>query len=85
MPKKPKDSVEELSFEAAQARMRGIVDRLEDPELPLEESIRLFEEGSQLARRCQQLLDEAERRVEVLLGEADGRPLTEPLAELDEG
>ncbi len=83
MAKKKHVAPDDLSFEAAQARMRTIVDRLEDPELPLEESIQLFEEGSQLARRCQRLLDEAEGRVAVLLGEAKGEPVTEPLAELD--
>ncbi|MFN7952686.1 MAG: exodeoxyribonuclease VII small subunit [bacterium] len=76
----------ELSFEAAQQRLREIVQRMEDPSLPLEESLALFEEGSRLAKHCQALLDRAEARIEVLLGQGTGRSgelRTEPLGELD--
>ncbi len=71
------------SFERAQGRLREIVQRLEDPSLPLEESLALFEEGSKLAGRCQQLLDEAQRRVEVLVGGSEGALETEALDEVD--
>jgi exodeoxyribonuclease VII small subunit len=56
------------SFEQAVARLGEIVRELERGELPLEESLALFEQGIQLARDAQTRLDQAERRVEELLG-----------------
>lgn len=73
----------EPSFEAAQQRLREIVQRMEDPNLPLEESLALFEEGSRLAKHCQALLDRAEARIEVLLGSSGGEVRTEPLTDLE--
>ncbi len=76
----------EPSFEAAQQRLREIVQRMEDPNLPLEQSLELFEEGSRLAKHCQALLDRAEARIEVLLGQGSAAPgavRTEPLGELE--
>jgi exodeoxyribonuclease VII small subunit len=53
------------------------VAELESGELPLEQSLRLFEEGTKLARAAQRRLDEAEQRVEELLGlDANGEPVT---------
>jgi exodeoxyribonuclease VII small subunit len=62
--------INELRFEDALARLDAIVSRLEEGELTLEESLRLFEEGQSLAKRCSQLLEEAELKVESLT--ADG-------------
>jgi exodeoxyribonuclease VII small subunit len=73
----------EPSFETAQQRLREIVQRMEDPNLPLEESLALFEEGSRLAKDCQRLLDRAEARIEVLLGQSGGEVRTEPLTDLE--
>lgn len=73
----------EPSFEAAQQRLREIVQRMEDPNLPLEESLALFEEGGRLAKHCQALLDRAEARIEVLLGASGGELRTEPLTDLE--
>jgi len=55
-------------FEASTARLAAIVAQLESGELPLEEALRLFEEGVKVARAAQKRLDEAEQRVEELLG-----------------
>jgi exodeoxyribonuclease VII small subunit len=55
------------SFEDSIRRLSEIVDTLESGDLPLEESLRLFEEGVKLARSSQSTLDRAERRVEELL------------------
>ena len=64
------------SFEDSVRRLGEIVDRLESGELPLEESLRLFEEGIRLARASQARLDAAERRVQELLGiDEDGNPV----------
>ncbi len=66
------------SFEEALARLEDIVRRLEGGDLPLEESIRRFQEGMALARLCSAKLDEAERRLEQLLGDTDGEAIVEP-------
>lgn len=64
------------SFEDAVRRLSEIVERLEGGELPLEDSLKLFEEGIRLARTSQARLDAAERRVEELLGiDEDGNPV----------
>jgi exodeoxyribonuclease VII small subunit len=53
-------------FEEALARLETIVKSLEDGDLQLEESLRLFEEGISLTRMCAAKLEEAQRRIEVL-------------------
>lgn len=67
------------SFEASMERLETIVSELEDGRLPLEQSLKLFEEGVGVVKTCTRKLDEAERRVEVLLKEADGEVTTAPL------
>jgi len=53
-------------FEAAMAELEAIVERLEQGELPLEESLRQFERGVELTRQCQAALKQAEQKVKVL-------------------
>jgi len=60
------------SFEESIRRLNDIVEKLESGELPLEESVRLFEEGVKLARASQSTLDRAEKRVEELLSVDEG-------------
>jgi exodeoxyribonuclease VII small subunit len=67
------------SFEHSLARLETIVAELEGGDLPLETSLKLFEEGIGVVKRCTHKLDEAEKRVEVLLKEADGEVTTAPL------
>lgn len=64
------------SFDVLIDRLRGVVSRLEGGNLSLEESLKAYEEGVGLARRGHELLDSAERRVEVLTRGADGEPTT---------
>jgi exodeoxyribonuclease VII small subunit len=65
------------TFEASTERLARIVEELERGDLPLEQSLALFEEGVGLARRAQAHLDRAERRVEELLGfDPQNRPVT---------
>ena len=67
-------AVEDTSFEATMKRLAEIVTRLERGDLPLEESLTLFEEGVRLSARSQEKLDGAQRRVEELLAvDANGR------------
>lgn len=68
------------SFEGTLERLHEIVEQLEGGELPLEESLRLFEEGVRLSRASQARLNAAEKRVEELLAvDANGEPITREL------
>src|ERR671938_2089058 len=63
------------SFESSLAALEKIVRQLERGDLPLEESLKLFEEGVRLSRQCQERLNQAERRIELLLRDSEGRPV----------
>ena len=68
-----------LDFEAAGQRLDEIVRLLEDGQLPLADSLAHYEEGVRLLRQCHRLLQQAERKIELLAGvDAQGNPLTEP-------
>lgn len=62
----------EKSFETSLAELEQIVTKLEDGDLPLEESLELFEMGIRLSRECRDRLTKAERRIEILMKNADG-------------
>lgn len=64
-------------FEKAFQQLEEIVKRLESEELPLDESLRLFEEGIGLSRFCHQRLEEVEKKIELILADAKGQPRTE--------
>lgn len=61
-------SIEELNYEAAFAELETIVSALEGEQLPLEESMSLYERGQALVKRCAELLDGAELKVKKLSG-----------------
>ena len=63
------------SFESSLEALEQIVRELEDGDLPLEKSLELFEQGIRLSRECQERLGQAERRIEVLLRDNQGRPV----------
>ena len=68
----------ELSFEQILGRLQDVVERLESGDLPLEQSLAVFEQGIQLSRLGATRLDAAEARVEELLSDsAETRPLTD--------
>jgi exodeoxyribonuclease VII small subunit len=62
-----------LKFEDAMARLGTIVTELEKGDLPLDESLRIFEEGIKLSKTCLKMLDDAERKVEILIQDRDGK------------
>jgi exodeoxyribonuclease VII small subunit len=62
-----------VKFEQAMARLETIVEELERGELPLDESLRIFEEGIRLSKTCLKMLNEAERKVEILVQDKDGK------------
>ncbi|MEJ7616018.1 MAG: exodeoxyribonuclease VII small subunit [Pyrinomonadaceae bacterium] len=69
------ETAEGKDFESSLGMLERIVRELERGDLPLEKSLQLFEEGVRLTRECQQRLNEAERRIEVLLRGPEGRPI----------
>ncbi|HUI67140.1 MAG TPA: exodeoxyribonuclease VII small subunit [Nitrospirota bacterium] len=71
----------EKKFEAALARLEDIVKELETGDLPLEQSLKLFEEGIKLSRLCNKRLADAERRVEILLKNKNGTVTAQPFEE----
>ncbi|MGH9931297.1 MAG: exodeoxyribonuclease VII small subunit [Pyrinomonadaceae bacterium] len=68
------------TFEASLEALEEIVHQLEGGDLPLEKSLELFEDGIRLSRQCQERLNQAERRIEVLLRDNQGRPAVVPFA-----
>ncbi len=63
------------SFEAAMKRLEEIVRTMERGEMPLEQSLALFEEGTALVRSCAGMLDEAEMKIVKLMKGPDGQPV----------
>jgi exodeoxyribonuclease VII small subunit len=69
----------EKPFEASLAELEEIVGKLEAGDLPLESSLELFEKGIHLSRECRDRLSSAERRIEILVKEADGSLSAKPI------
>ena len=72
MSKEPRD--QELTFEACYERLQEIVQALEEGERSLDESIALYEEGMGCLSRCIRLLDEAEKKIQMLVPDEEGKP-----------
>ena len=66
------------SFEESLKKLESIVDQLEKGDLPLEDSLKLFEEGVGLSAACKKELDAAEGKVQILMKQRDGSFKTEP-------
>jgi len=62
-----------LKFEQAMARLEAIVGELEKGDLPLDDSLKIFEEGIRLSKSCLKTLEDAERKVEVLVQDKNGK------------
>ncbi len=62
----PENEIETMTYEAAFAALQQVVSQLEAQELPLEEALQLFQKGQQLVKRCSQLLEQAELKVNTL-------------------
>lgn len=70
--------MEYKDFENALSRLEAIVGQLEKGELPLEQALQLFEEGMNISRFCNDKLSEAERKVEILMKNKEGRLVEQP-------
>ena len=66
--------VSEMSFEAAMAELETVVGKLERGDVALEESIRLYERGAELKKRCEDKLREAEMKVAQITQDSEGNP-----------
>lgn len=63
------------AFEEALERLEILVNKLEEGNLPLEESLQLFAEGIQLTRQCSKKLEQAENQISILMEDSEGNPL----------
>ena len=70
-------SKKNLSFEENMQRLEQIVRAMEKGDVPLEESLKLFQEGTELVKCCTKMLDEAEQQVTKIVTQADGSPSEE--------
>ncbi len=68
----------EIKFDQALARLEKIVEEMEGEEMPLEASLKKYEEGVKLARLCLEKLEKAEKKIEILKRSADGSLSAEP-------
>jgi exodeoxyribonuclease VII small subunit len=66
------------TFEKNLERLDSIVREMEDPELPLERALLLYEEGMKLSEVCHKQVEEAEGRIEILMKKAGGKVVAEP-------
>lgn len=71
---------EKKSFEASMARLEQIVRSMERGDVALEESLKLFQEGTELVRSCQKLLEDAQMQVKMIMTGPDGSPVEEDFA-----
>jgi exodeoxyribonuclease VII small subunit len=74
---KKAEPLKKPDFEQSLARLEEVVRKLESANLPLDQAMKLFEEGMQLSRDCQKQLEQAEARVEILLKKAGGEMVAE--------
>ena len=66
--------ITDMSFEEALRALEGVVRRLESGDVPLDESIALYERGEELRKACQARLDAAQAKIEKIVAGADGAP-----------
>ncbi len=68
-----------LKFEEALSRLEEAVKTLEKGDLPLEDSLKVFEEGIRLSKSCHKMLEEAEKKVEILIQDKEGKKSAHPI------
>ena len=75
---------EKKTFESSVAELEKIVAQLEGGDVTLDESLTLFERGIKLSKSCQKMLDEAEKKVSILMTNDDGEIVKEEFGDLSE-
>lgn len=76
-------SESKMSFENNMQRLEQIVRALERGDVPLDESLKLFQEGTELVRSCQTMLDTAQQQVQKVLSDANGMPVMEDMPDAE--
>lgn len=79
-----KSKAAEPKFEKDLEKLESLVEALEEGGLPLEDSLKKFEEGIILSKRCEKTLSTAEKRIEMLTKDAEGKVKTSPFTEKDD-
>ena len=74
-------SKESMNFEQSMARLEQIVRAMERGDVALEESLKLFQEGTQLVQQCSKQLDDAQLQIRQVMTAADGSPVMEDFAD----
>ena len=74
-------SKQSKTFEESMARLEQIVRAMERGDVPLEESLKLFQEGTELVQTCTKLLDDAQLQIKKVMTAADGSPVMEDFAD----
>ena len=69
------------TFEESMGRLEQIVRAMERGDVPLEESLKLFQEGTQLVQTCSKMLDDAQLQIKKVMTAADGSPVLEDFAD----
>ncbi len=72
--RKQKDEISKLTFEQAINQLKGIVDKIEQGEIPLQDSLEQYEKGMALIKHCRDILQEAEKRIERISKEEPPEP-----------
>lgn len=80
--KPKKERATQPKFESALARLEAIVTDLEKGDLPLEEALKIFEEGVRLSKSCLKVLEEAEQKVQILLEDNEGGKQSMPFGDV---
>ncbi|MCE5278666.1 MAG: exodeoxyribonuclease VII small subunit [Planctomycetaceae bacterium] len=68
----PQNETARLSFEQALAQLEGIVEKIESGQVPLEQAIEMYAQGTRLVQQCRVILDAAEKKIQLLSKNADG-------------
>ncbi len=76
--RKTKDDLTKLNFEQAIGQLKGIVDQIEQGEIPLQDSLEQYEKGMALIKHCRDILQKAEKRIEKISREEPPEPEKEP-------
>ncbi|MCX5647127.1 MAG: exodeoxyribonuclease VII small subunit [Phycisphaerae bacterium] len=72
--RRQKDEISKLTFEQAIGQLKGIVDRIEQGEIPLQDSLEQYEKGMALIKHCRDILQNAEKRIEKISKEEPPEP-----------
>ena len=76
--KKPKDSIEKLNFEQAIKELTSIVGKIEQGQIPLQDSLDQYERGMALIKHCREILQKAEKRIEKISEAEDKKKKSDP-------